>query len=62
MEPPYVSHDGRLINVKSSPVSVDSPFIHHEALRVRDSDAFLCHKWAVVSDNTKYPVEGFMIV
>ena len=36
--------------------------MHHEAPYVQDSDAFLCHKWAVVSGNTKYLVEGFMIV
>lgn len=31
MDPLYVSHDGGLINVKAPPVSVDSPFMHHEA-------------------------------
>ena len=62
MKPLYVSNNGRLINVEAPLVSVDSPFIHHEAPYVQDSDAFLCHKWAVVSGNTKYLVEGFMIV
>ena len=61
MNPLYVSHDGGHINVEASPVSVDSPFMHYEAPYVRGSDAFLCHKWAVVSDNTKYPIEGFTI-
>ena len=62
MKPPYVSHNGELVNLKTFPASVDSPFMHHEAPYVQDSDAFLCHKWAVVSGNTKYLVEGFMIV
>jgi len=62
MEPPYVSHNGGLINTEPSFVSVDSPFMHHEALHVRGGGVFLCHKWVVVSDNTKYPVEGFTIV
>ena len=34
VDPLYVSHDGGLINMKSSPVSVDSPFMYHEALHV----------------------------
>ena len=44
VDPLYDSHNGRLINVKSSLVSVDIQFIHHEAPYVRDSDAFLCYK------------------
>jgi len=32
VEPLYVSHNGRVINMEASLVLVDSPFIHHEAL------------------------------
>lgn len=32
MDPLYVSHDGELVNLKTFPVSVDSQFIHHEAI------------------------------
>ena len=60
--PLYVSHNGELVNLKTFPASVDSQFIHHKALHVRVSGAFLCHKRTVVSDNTKYLIEGFMIV
>ena len=62
MEPLYVSHDGELVNLKTFLVSIDSPFMYHEALHVRDDGVFLYHKWAVVSGNTKYLVEGFTIV
>ena len=34
MEPLYVSHDGELVNLKTFPVSIDSPFMHHEAPHV----------------------------
>ena len=61
MDPLYDSHNGRLINVKSSLVSVDNPFMHHEALHAWGSGAFLCHKRTVVSDNTKYLIEEFTI-
>ena len=44
IEPPYVSHDGRLVNLKTFPASVDSPFMHHEAPHVRGGGAFLCHE------------------
>ena len=62
MDPLYVSHDGRVSNMEASHVLVDSQFIHHEALHVLGGGAFLCHKRTVVSDNTKYLAEGFMIV
>ena len=62
IEPLYVSHDGGLVSLKTFLASIDSPFMHHKALHVRGCDAFLCHKWVVVSDNTKYLVEGFTIV
>ena len=61
VDPLYVSHNGELVNLKTFPASVDSPFIHHEALHVRDDGAFLCHKRTVVSDNTKYLIEEFTI-
>ena len=62
MDPLYVSHDDRVSNIGASHVSVGSPFMHHKALHVRGGGAFLCHKRTVVSDNTKYLIEGFMIV
>lgn len=44
IEPLYVLHNGELINVEAFLVSVDSLFIHHEALHVRGGGAFLCHE------------------
>ena len=32
VDPLYVSHNGELVNLKTFPVSVDSQFIHHEAI------------------------------
>ncbi len=32
VDPLYVSHKGELVNLKTFPASVDSPFMHHKAL------------------------------
>lgn len=32
VEPLYVSHKGRVINMEASPASIDSRFMHYESL------------------------------
>ena len=61
VEPLYVSHNGRVINMEALPASIDSQFMHCESLHVWGSGAPLYDKWTVVSDNTKYPVYVFAI-